>query len=99
MLEVYHNFKSNKDNQIAYISFAGTHASNYLAYIVLNDGYSKINVLQTIDCNTISSTLNGFDLKCIFNLTYVDQGNYTLTEYYINNKHYNTKTLIKIIVQ
>ena len=99
LLEVYHNFKSNKDNQIAYISFAGTHASNYLAYIVLNDGFSKINVLQTFDCNTISSTLNGFDLKCIFNLTYVDKGIYTLSEYYLNNKHYNTKKTINIIVQ
>ncbi len=99
LLEVYHNFKSNKDNQIAYISFAGTHATNYLAYIVLNDGFSKINVLQTFNCNTISSTLNGFDLKCIFNLTYVDKGNYTLSEYYLNNQHYNTKKIINIIVQ
>jgi len=99
LLEVFHNFKSNKDNQTAYFSFAGTHISNYLAYIVLNDGFSKINVLQTFDCYTVSSTLNGFDLKCRLNLTYVDKGNYTVSEYYLNNHHYYTKKIINVIVQ
>ena len=97
LLEVYHNFKSNRDNQTAYFSFAGTHVSNYLAYIVINDGFSKINVLQTLDCNTISSSINGFDLRCQLNLTHVDKGNYTVSEYYLNNQHYNTKKIINII--
>ena len=99
LIEVYHNFKRYKDNQAAYFSFYGKNKTNYLAYIVLSDGYSKINVLQTEGCTIISSDAYGYDLKCNLNLTYVNEGKYTITEYYINNQHYNTKKDIVVIVQ
>jgi len=99
LIEIYHNFKRYKDNQVAYFSFYGKNKTNYLAYIVLNDGYSKINVLQTLGCTIVSSNAYGYDLKCNLNLTYVNEGKYTITEYYINNQHYNTKKDIVVIVQ
>ena len=99
LIEIYHNFKRYKDNQVAYFSFYGKNKTNYLAYIVLNDGYSKINVLQTLGCTIVSSNAYGYDLKCNLNLTYVNEGKYTISEYYINNQHYNTKKDIVVIVQ
>ena len=33
-------------------------------------------------------TNDEFDLKCVIDLSYISQGKYTLTEYYINNQHY-----------
>ena len=101
LIEVYHNFKRYRNNQIAFFSFHGRNPSKNLAYIVLNDGYSKINVLQTFDCITINYAYNDsqYDLKCKLNLTYVDEGKYSVSEYYINNQHYYTKNKIDIIVQ
>ena len=101
LVEVYHNFKRYRDNQIAFFSFHGRNPSKNLAYIVLNDGYSKINVLQTFECITINYDYNEsqYDLKCKLNLTYVNEGNYFVSEYYINNQHYYTKNKINIIVQ
>ena len=99
LLNVYHNFERNKDKQIAYFSFYGKNTSNYLAYIVLNDNYSRINVLQTFDCISVHNDINKYDLKCKLNLTYVDAGNYSVSEYYINNQHYYTKKKINVIVQ
>ena len=100
LIEVYHNFKRYKDNQIAFFTFYGKNPSNNLAYIVLNDGYSRINVLQTLGCKMINydNIEYQYDLKCILNLTYVNDGKYTVSEYYINNKHYYTKNKIDIIV-
>jgi hypothetical protein len=37
LVEVYHNFKRYRDNQIAFFSFHGRNPSKNLAYIVLND--------------------------------------------------------------
>ena len=99
LIEIYHNFKRYKDNQVAYFSFYGKNKTNYLAYIVLNDGYSKINVLQTLGCTIVSTNAYGYDLKCNLNLTYVNEGKYTISEYYINNQHYNAKKDIVVIVQ
>ena len=99
LLNIYHNFEGNKDNQIAYFSFYGKNMSNHLAYIVLSDDYSRINVLQTLDCISVVSDLNTYDLRCRLNLTYVSKGAYTVSEYYINNQHYNTKKKINVIVQ
>ena len=99
LIDIYHNFKRNKDNQVAYFSFYGRIKTNFLAYIVLSNNYSKINVLQTKGCTIISSDAYGYDLKCNLNLTYVNEGKYTISEYYINNQHYNTKKDIIVIVQ
>ena len=99
LLDVYHNFIGNKDNQIAYFSFYGKNMSNYLAYIVLSDEYSRINVLQTFDCISFKINLDKYDLRCFLNLTYVNKGAYTVSEYYINNQHYNTKKKINVFVQ
>jgi len=99
LIDIYHNFKRYKDNQVAYFSFYGRIKTNFLAYIVLSDSYSKINVLQTKGCTIISSDAYGYDLKCNLNLTYVNEGKYTISEYYINNQHYNTKKDIVVIVQ
>ena len=99
LLDVYSNFKRNKTNQIAYFSFNGENKNNNLAYIVLKDEYSKINVLQTFDCKIVDYNSISFDLKCNLNLTYVDGGKYTISEYYINNQHYYTKKNINVIVQ
>ena len=96
---VYHNFIGNKDNQIAYFSFYGKNVSNYLAYIVLSDEYSRINVLQTFDCISFKINLDKYDLRCLLNLAYVNKGAYTVSEYYINNQHYNTKKKINVFVQ
>jgi hypothetical protein len=101
LVEVYHNFKRYRDNQIAFFSFHGRNPSKNLAYIVLNDGYSKINVLQTFECitNNFDYDESQYDLKCKLNLTYVGEGKYSVSEYYINNQHYYTKNKINIIVQ
>lgn len=99
LLSVYHNFEGNKDNQIAYFSFYGKNISNYLAYIVLSDEFSRINVLQTFDCKIVNIDLYEYDLRCKLNLTYVNKGAYTVSEYYINNQHYFTKERINVIVQ
>ena len=99
LIDIYHNFKRNKDNQVAYFSFYGRIKTNFLAYIVLSNNYSKINVLQTKGCTIISSDAYGYDLKCNLNLTYVNEGKYTISEYYINNQHYKTKKDIVVIVQ
>ena len=101
LIEIYHNFKKYKDNQVVFFSFYGRNPSKNLAYIVLNDGYSKINVLQIFGCQIINYNYNEtqYDLKCNLNLTYVGEGEYTLSEYYINNVHYYTKNKINVIVE
>lgn len=100
LLNVYHNFIGNEDNQIAYFSFYGKNTSDCLAYIVLSDEYSRINVLQTFDCQFANNNdLFKYDLRCKLNLTYVNKGAYTVSEYYINNQHYYTKKNINVIVQ
>jgi hypothetical protein len=102
LIEVYHNFKSYKNNQVAFFTFSGRTKNNYLAYIVLKDDvYSRINVLQTFDCQNIGYNNNSFlyDIKCNLNLTQVSKGEYFVSEYYINNQHYYSKNRINIVVQ
>ena len=101
LINVYANFKRHEDNQVAYFSFYGKNKYNNLTYIVLNDGYSRINVLQTYGCEIIyynNSYKNKYDLRCNLNLTYVDEGDYTLAEYSLNNEHYFKKRNINVHV-
>lgn len=99
LIDVYSNFKKNKNNQTAYFSFYGKNQNNNLAYIVLDDGYSRKNVIQTFDCKIVDENSHYFDLKCNLNLTYVNEGIYSVSEYYINNNHYYTKTKVDIVVK
>ena len=102
LIEVYHNFKSYRDNQIAFFTLSGRTKNNYLAYIVLKDDvYSRINVLQTFDCQNTGYNDNDFlyDIKCKLNLTHVSKGEYYVSEYYINNQHYYSKNRINVVVQ
>jgi hypothetical protein len=99
LLNVYANFKRHEDNQVAYFSFYGKNKNSNLTYVVLNDGYSRINVLQTFGCEIIyynNSYKNKYDLRCNLNLTYVDEGDYTLAEYSLNNEHYFIKKNINV---
>ena len=102
LINVYANFKRHEDNQVAFFSFYGKNKYNNLTYIVLNDGYSKINVLQTSGCEIVyfnnASYKRKYDLRCSLNLTYVDEGDYTLTEYSLNNEHYFKKRNINVHV-
>ena len=99
LLDVYSNFKKKKNNQTAYFSFNGRNRNKNLAYIVLKNEYSNIYVLQTFDCKITDYNSISFDLKCNINLTYVEEGKYSISEYYINNEHYYTKKNINVIVQ
>ena len=68
-----------------------------MKYIALNDGYSKINVLQAFWYKIINYTYNEaqYALKYNLNFTYAGEGDYTISEYYINNVHYYIKNKIK----
>ena len=100
ILNVYSNFKEYEDNQVVYFSFYGQYSTNRLAYIVLNDEYSRKNVVQTFWCkNVVFQETNKFDFNCRVNLTYVSSGTYSVSEYYIENKHYYSSKDIKIVVQ
>ena len=101
LINVYANFKRHEDNQVAFFSIYGKNKYTNLTYIVLNDGFSKINVLQTSGCEIIyynKSYKNKYDLRCSLNLTYLDEGDYTLTEYSLNNEHYFKKRQINVHV-
>ena len=99
LLDVYSNFKGKTNNQTAFFTISGINRNNTLSYIVLKDEYSNINVVQTFDCKIIDYDFNSFDLKCKLNLTYVEEGKYSISEYYINGQHYYSKKNIKVIVQ
>ena len=99
LLNIYSNFERHEDNQLAYFSFYGKNKNINLTYIALNDGYSRINVLQTFGCDIIYyNNSYKYDLRCKLNLTYVDEGDYTLSEYNINNGHYLAKKNINVHV-
>ena len=87
LLNFYGNLKSNKNIEYAFFSFSGKRNIN-LAYIVLTDENKRKNVLQIFDCKIVDYSDDEFDLKCVIDLSYVSEGKYTLTEYYINNQHY-----------
>ena len=99
LLNVYSNFKEYEENQVAYFSFYGNLSTNMLAYIVLDDEYSRKYVIQTLDCKNLIQELNKFVFNCKVNLTYVSSGKYSVSEYYIYNKHYYSRKDIKIVVQ
>ena len=99
LLDVYSDFKRNNNNQTVYFSFNGRNRNNNLTYIVLKDENSNINVLQTFDCKIIDYDSKTFDLKCNLNLTYVKEGKYSISEYYINGQHYYSKQNINVVVQ
>ena len=99
LFDVFSNFEINKDNQIAYFYFNGKNMSNTLDYIVLNDGYSQINVIETFGCNILNYDNLSFVLKCNLNITNVDEGIYTISEYSINNQHYYSEKMINVTVQ
>ena len=100
ILNVYSNFKEYEDNQVVYFSFYGQYSTNRLAYFVLSDEYSRKNVIQTFWCkNVVFQETNKFDFNCRVNLTYVSSGTYSVSEYYIENKHYYSSKDIKIVVQ
>lgn len=101
LLDVYHNFKRFKNNQTAFFSFYGQNKTSNLQYIVLRDENSRINVLQTYDCQLIRYYNNDdkYDIKCVLNLMNVNRNNYVVSEYYINNQHYYAKNKIDIVVQ
>lgn len=87
LLNFYGNLKSNKNIEYAFFSFSGKRNIN-LAYIVLTDENKRKNVLQIFDCKIVDYTNDEFDLKCVIDLSYVSEGKYTLSEYYINNQYY-----------
>ena len=87
LLNFYGNLRSNKNIEYAFFTFNGKRNIN-LAYIVLTDENKRKNVIQVFDCKTVDYTNEEFDLKCMIDLSYISEGKYTLTEYYINNQHY-----------
>ena len=95
LLNFYGNLKSNKNIEYVFFSFNGKRNIN-LAYIVLTDENKKKNVLQIFDCKIVDYTNDEFDLKCVIDLSYVSEGKYTLTEYYINNQHYNANIGVNV---
>ena len=99
LFAVFSNFEKNKDNQIAYFYFNGKNISNSLDYIVLNDGYSQINVIETFGCNILNYDYLSYILKCKLNITNVDEGKYIVSEYSINNQHYYSEKRINVDVQ
>ena len=99
LININSDFKGNIDNQTANFTFNGRYRNNNLAYIVLKDEFSNINVLETFDCKIIGYDSISFNLQCNLNLTYVDEGKYSISEYYINSHHYYSKKNINIIVK
>jgi hypothetical protein len=87
LLNFYGNLRSNKNVEYAFFTFNGKRNIN-LAYIVLTDENKRKNVIQVFDCKTVDYTNEEFDLKCMIDLSYISEGKYTLSEYYINNQHY-----------
>ena len=86
-MNFYGNLRSNKNVEYAFFTFNGKRNIN-LAYIVLTDENKRKNVIQVFDCKIVDYTNEEFDLKCMIDLSYISEGKYTLTEYYINNQHY-----------
>ena len=95
LLNFYGNLRSNKNIEYAFFSFNGKRNIN-LAYIVLTDENKRKNVLQIFDCKIVDYSNDEFDLKCVLDLSYVSEGKYTLTEYYINNQHYNANIGVNV---
>lgn len=95
LLNVYGNLKRNKNIDYAFFTFNGKR-NIYLAYMVLTDGNKRKNFVQILNCKMVDYSDDLFDLKCEIDLSYVSEGEYTITEYYINNQHYFTNLVIRV---
>ena len=98
LLNVYSNLIKYTRDQVVYLSFIGKYETDTLAYIVLDDFYSRKYVLQTLQCYDIYSNYTQFDLRCKVDLSNVPSGLYKVSEYYIYNKHYYSSMNINVNV-
>ena len=98
LLNVYSNLIKYTRDQVVYLSFIGKYETDTLAYIVLDDFYSRKYVLQTLQCYHIYSNYTQFDLRCKVDLSNVPSGLYKVSEYYIYNKHYYSSMNINVNV-